>query len=202
MKKLFDLFKRSHLSEQLKNDVLKIRSYYPEAWFVLNPLVVNTWYLPNAVTCATLTAFSTTYTRYMPFIPLRNVKVTGLGFEVITAASVTAQLGIYDSRNYRPYNRIGLVTGLSGGAAGFKSGSVSVKLKALKLYWLAIAVTGALTVRAIPRSALITLLGIRETMTDYHTHYYQIATSLPDVANPTTAYQTDVPAIYIRFEHI
>lgn len=183
-------------------ELMKLRSYYPEVWFTLNPIEPATWYIPYATNCSTTTSCSTSYARYIPFIPPRKVRLTGIGFEVTTAVSATAQLGVYNTLNFRPYSRLAIVTGLDCSTTGFKSGSISLVLDPLKLYWLAIATTASVSVRCVPRSGMLNILGIRPTVADYMTQYLQSVTTLPATASPTIVYTVDVPAIFIRFEHV
>lgn len=177
---------------------------YIEHFLVLNPIdATNTWYTPYITNSTALTTLALTASRiyFIPFIVPARVTVTGLAINVTTAAAGTAQVGIYDSANFRPNSLLGSVTNLDTGTTGVKSGNVNVPLIPGRLYWVALATSAAATVRAGAVGGVQTIMGINITGTAYTTHYFASGSTLPNPA-PATALTVGtgtIPIVFMRF---
>lgn len=173
--------------------------------YILNPVASNTYYLLNSINCTALTTLQLTANRvyYLPFLAIKDMRVTAIAVYVSTATSSTTSVGIYTTSNYRPSTLLGSVS-FDTSSTGLKTSSVSITLNARNLYWFGLASTSTPTLRAIPVGGITTLLGIVATGTAYTSHLYQSTTNgqLPLNANPTSAGTGAIPAVFVLFEYL
>jgi hypothetical protein len=141
---------------------------------------------------------------FVPFVPARDVTLTGLRISVTTAAAGAASVGIYDnakvSGDDAPGALLASATGLDTGSTGDKTGSVSITLRAGTPYWASVIAAAAATVRALAVGSVASSLGREVNNTTAVTHLYAAGSgsTLPTTA-PTnlTAGTGSTPAIYL-----
>lgn len=172
-------------------------------WHILNPINVNTWYIPYAIGATALTtlALSTNRIYYIPFVSPINCMITQLAVEVTTASAGTGQIGVYNSNNFRPFQRLGTPVDINTGTTGVKSGNTNVSIVAGELYFLALINTAGATIRAVAVGSLHTILGIATGTTAFNTHYFEAGSGgvLPATANASSSGTGAVPCIYVRY---
>jgi urease alpha subunit len=135
----------------------------------------------------------------------RNVTLTGLRISVTTAATGTASIGIYSntqiSGNDIPNALLTSVTGLSTGATGDVTGTLSYTLQVGTLYWACLIASAAATVRAMAVGSIQTALGRTVNNTTVISYFYAggSGSTLPSSATALTfTYGTgSAPAIYL-----
>lgn len=134
---------------------------------------------------------------FIPFVVYQPRSITALGIEVSTASAGTAEVAVYDSdgANGRPGTRLAYVSGLSTGATGIVSGTVSVTLQP-GLYWAALRGSAAATLRAAAGA-----FGFAVNGTSRFNHLFNSDAALTDpvTTDPTSLGTGNVPHIYARW---
>lgn len=174
-----------------------------KVWFILNPINTNTRYIPYVSSARSLTTLrlvpETAY--YIPFIPRIDCTIVELAINITVAGGIRsrAQIGVYSSDSYRPYNLLGYIT-VSTDTKGVKYGTVNIKLNSYDLYWLAIACSDFITIHSVSSSTVYPILGIIPGTVDYITYYYEQISGhyLPSKANASYLGTGNVPAIFIK----
>lgn len=146
---------------------------------------------------STTLANSTNVARWIPWAVRAPLRITSVSIAVTTAATGTAQIGIYDSSPTRPYaptTRLYLITGIDTGTTGTKTTSGLAWDLQPGLYWFAVWTSAGPTLRAIALNNLFALSVVMSS-TGVNTSYTTTITGgLPDPA-PTSGY-TAVAAAY------
>lgn len=174
-------------------------------YYILNPIVANTYYIPYAVAGVALTTLTLTggNVYYIPFILRRSYIVTALGINVTTARAGTAYIGIYthNPTTHRPNSLIYASSALDTGTTGAKTVTgLNIQLSAGEVYWVALYNSGGPTVRAVAVGSMQVIMGVAITATAWTTMYTQSgATGLPSTPNPTAGATSAVPAIFFQF---
>jgi hypothetical protein len=158
----------------------------------------------SQITNLTLTTFTLMASRIylIPFIPTSNITISDIGFEVTTAVSGNAYLGIYSNKlnnnNDEPDILLASIGPFSTSTTGSKSGTISFNFTKNTIYWIAIVCNAGPTIRALPVGGMAPLLGIQYGTTSSYTYFYSASSGvLPTVYNLTLTIAAGVtPAIY------
>ncbi|MDW8424997.1 MAG: hypothetical protein RMK51_03620 [Meiothermus sp.] len=171
------------------------------------PPGITDYVVPLALsgTAATTLALTASRVYWMPFVLTASLRITSVAINVTTAGAGTVAIGIYAANlSMQPSNLLFSTAGLDTGTTGIKQATGLTWNLAPGLYWLAVATSGAPTIRAIALAAARALalpsLGTANTV-----YWFTSGSTLPSNA-PTTGYSAingaAVPAVGMQYQFI
>jgi len=141
------------------------------------------------------------------FSPRRGGNVQNILIELTGAAVGNIVCGLYatsdSDRDINPSSKLAQGTAVSSGSTGVKTFTINYELTPGLIYWVAVNSSGGATVRTVPKTAVMPILGSSASnLSGVITHKYvasSYSSTMPSTFGTPTNGSSDIPAIGITF---